>query len=150
MQFLSNSRTVAVITTALFVGSLFWLLNTKRVNGSLEEGLQNEKLKSESLLSEKLSLEKEIEKFQEQLFSLKDQNLQLDNLVQSTTTKLKRQESEYDRLKKENLSLAQVKKQRQELVALKSALENELQSMKDSYHAMEEKNRELNNAIAGL
>jgi hypothetical protein len=150
MQFLSNSKAIAVITTALFVGSLFWLLNTKRVNGTLEEGIQKEKLKSEALLSEKLSLEKEIEKFKNHLFSLKDKNQDLNNLLQTTSAKLDRQEAEYKKMKKENISLNEVKRQRQELIALKSSLENELQSLKHSYQEMEAKNQSLNITIAEL
>jgi chromosome segregation ATPase len=125
-------------------------MNTKRVNGSLEAGLQDQKLKSEALLSEKLLLEKDIQKFKDQLFKLKDENADLDNLVKSTSAKLKNQESEYNRMKRENASLAQIKKQRQDLQALKSQLENELTSLRASYAALETKNTELNNTVAAL
>jgi N-acetyl-beta-hexosaminidase len=150
MERLKSSKAIAMVTTALFVASLFWLMNTKRVNNSLEAGLQEEKLKSESLLSEKLLLEKDIQKFKDQLFKLRDENGQLDNLVKGTSARLKDQESEYRRIKKENASLGQIRKQRQELQALKNQLENELTILRASYAALEEKNSELNNTVAYL
>jgi hypothetical protein len=150
MNNFKSSKAIALVTTALFVASLFWLMNTKRVNGSLEAGLEKEKLKSESLLSEKLLLEKDIQKFKDQLFEMKDRNLDLSSLVKSTTAKLERQEADYNRMKKQNLSLAQVKKQRQELIAMQAQLENELQHLRSSYASLEARNNELNSTIALL
>lgn len=150
MEKFKNSKAIALVTTGLMVASLFWLMNTKRVNSSLEAGLEKEMLKSETLLSEKLSLEKEIERFREQLLELKDKNLDLNNLYNSTSAKLERQEADYNRMKRENMSLAQIKKQKQELIALRSQLENELQSLKTSYAELEEKNNELNTTVATL
>jgi hypothetical protein len=150
MEKFKSSKAIAVVSTALFIASLFWLMNTNRVNSSLEAGLQKQKLKSEELLSEKLLLEKDIQKFKEQLETLKDQNLDLDGLFKSTSAELKNRESEYNRMKRENTSLAQVRKQRQELQVLKSQLENELSLLKSSYAELEEKNNELNNTVATL
>jgi hypothetical protein len=150
MENLKSSKVIAVMTTALLVASLVWLMNTNRVNNSLETGLQEQKLKSEGLLSEKLLLEKDIEKFKGQLFKLKDENADLDGIVKSITAKLKNQESEYIRMKRDNASLGQIKKQRQELQVLKNELENELTSIKASYAALEAKNRELNTSVAAL
>lgn len=150
METLNNAKAIAVVTTALFVGSLFWLMNTKRMNSSLETGLQQEKLKSEKLLSERLQLEKDIETFRDQLLSLKETNLELGNTVSSATAKLQKQEADYQRMKRENLSLAQIRKQKQDLVAIKSQLENELQMLRTSYATLEEKNNELNNTVASL
>jgi hypothetical protein len=150
MEILKSSKAIAVATTVLLVASLFWLMNTKSVNSSLEAGLQKEKLKSESLLSEKLLLEKDIQKVKDQLLSLKGRNQELDNLVQSVSAKLRAQETDYNRMKKENVSLAQVKKQRQELIALQSQMENELQSLKSSYADLEAKNNALNTTVASL
>jgi myosin heavy subunit len=150
MEKLKSSKAIAVVTSALFIASLFWLMNTKRVNSSLEAGLESEKLESESLLSEKLLLEKDVQKFKDQLFSLKDKNSELDNLYKSISTKLKNQESEYSRMRKENMSLAQIKKQRQELTTLQRQLENELQTLKSSYADLEARNNELNGTVASL
>lgn len=150
MEIVKTSKAVAVVTTALFVASTVWLLNTKRINSSLETGLKNEKLKSESLLSEKLLLEKDIEKFKEQLGALKNQNSELDNLYNATAAKLNAQEADYNRLKKENATLGQIRKQRQELLAIQDQLKNELQALKTSYAALESENRNLNQTIASL
>ncbi|MBT1696431.1 hypothetical protein KK083_06065 [Fulvivirgaceae bacterium PWU4] len=146
----SSSKTQAVVTTALLVASLFWLLNTKRVNRSLEGGLNNERLRSEALLSEKLLLEKDLDKFKNQLFALKDKNDALNNVVQATEARLKARESEYDRMKRQNLSLQQVKKQREELIALQKDLERQLEDMKLSYTTLQAQHQELNNTVALL
>lgn len=150
MEIVKTSKAVAVVTTALFVASTVWLLNTKRINSSLETGLKEQRLKSESLLSEKLLLEKDIEKFKEQLSALKDQNTELDNLFNTTTAKLNAQEADYNRLKKENATLGQIRKQRQELLAIQDQLKNELQALKTSYAALESENKNLNQTIAAL
>lgn len=150
MKNINSSKSIAVITTALFVASLFWLLTTNRVNNSLEAGLQEQRLKTEEMLSEKLLLEKDIQKFKDHLAKLKADNSDLDNLVKSTSAKLSSQESDYNRMKRENASLGQIKKQRQELQALKNQLENELSTLRTSYAALEDKNNELNNTVASL
>lgn len=147
---LKNAKAIAVVSTALFVGSLVWLMNAKSVNGSLEAGLQKEKLKSEALLSEKLLLEKEMTKLKDQLFSLKESNLDLENVVKSTSDKLRSQEAEYNRMKRENTSLGQIRKQREELQALRHQLENELQSLRLSYSELEARNEELNRTVSVL
>ncbi|MEX1241830.1 MAG: hypothetical protein WEB30_19060 [Cyclobacteriaceae bacterium] len=150
MEKLKSPRKIAAVTTALFVASLFWLMNTKHINSSLEAGLQDQKLKSEALLSEKLLLEKDIQKMKDQLFALKGQNLDLDNLLKNASSKLENQESEYNRMKKENTSLAQIKKQREELSALRNQLENELQNLKSEYADLEARNEELSSVVASL
>ena len=139
-----------MVTTALLVGSIFWLMNTRSINSSLEAGLAKERLNSESLLSEKLLLEKDIDRIKSHLSSLKGQNQELDNLLKSTSAKLNWQESDYHRMKKENASLAQIRKQRQDLIALQQQLENELQNLRASYSALESRNSELNTLVASL
>lgn len=139
-----------MVTTALFIGSLFWLMNTKRVNSSLETGLQDERLKSEEYLSEKLLLERDLLKIKDELLILQGTNAEQGDLVKSMSTKLANQEAEYDRMKKQNISLHQIKKQRQELIALQSQLENELQSIKLSHAELETKNNELTHSVASL
>jgi chromosome segregation ATPase len=150
MQQLKSPRTIAAATTVLFVASASWLMTTRHVNSSLEAGLQEQKLKSETLLSEKLLLEKDIEKMKDQLFALKGKNLELDNLAQSAAAKLRDQESEYNRMKKQNASLWQIRKQRAELEVLRNALENELLVLKASYADLEARNEELNTEVATL
>jgi hypothetical protein len=150
MEKSKRSNAIALVSTTLMMASIFWLLNTISVNSSLETGLLSEKLKSEQLLSEKLQLEKEIEKFREQLAVVKQQNAGLGNLVKSTTDKLQAQEADYARMKKENISLAQVRKQRQDLLTLQAELENELTQLKSSYAALESKNHDLNKVVIAL
>lgn len=150
MEKLKSPKAIALASTALLVASLFWLLNTKRISSSLESGLENERLKSEQLLSEKLQLEKEIQKFKDQLANLKDQNLSLDNVVKSLNAKFSNQEADYNRMKQQNLTLAQVKKQKVELMALQNQLQNELESLRGAYASLESRNAELDRTVANL
>lgn len=150
MNQMKNAKAIAVVSTALMVASIIWLMNTKQVNRSLETGLSNEKLKTEELLSEKLLLEKDIQKMKDELLSLNHHNEELDALLKSKISQLQNQENEYKRMKKENLTLAHVKKQRKELLAMQSQLQNELASLKNSYAELENKNSELNTTIASL
>lgn len=150
METIKSPKTIAALTTALCIASLLWLMNVRHVNSSLETGLQEQKLKSESLLSEKLMLEKDIQKVKDQLFSLKGQNMELDNLVKTTSSKLQNQESEYNRMKRANASLAQIKRQREELAVIRNQLENEIQTLRASYAALQERNNELAGTVASL
>lgn len=150
MEMKKSSKAVAMVTTALLIGSQFWLMNTKRINSSLEAGLQKERLKTEELLSEKLLLEKDIQKMKDQLSTLNSQNGALDKLVKFTADKLKAREDEYNRLKKSATSITQLKKERAELHAIRNQLENELQSMRVSYAALEAKNNDLSNTVVSL
>jgi hypothetical protein len=150
MEMLKSSKAIAAVVTLLFVISLFWLLSTRRANDSLVAGLHKEKLKSESLLSEKLVLEKDIQKIKDQLVALKGESSEYNNIVKSTTEKLHAQESEYNRMKKDNLTLASIKKQRQELISLQAQLEIELQSLRNSYTDLELKNKELSTVVMSL
>jgi chromosome segregation ATPase len=129
---------------------MFWLMSTKHLNSSLEAGLQEQKLNSETLLSEKLLFQKDIEKMKDQLFALKGQNLELDHLLNSATSELKNQESEFKRMKKENASIAVIKKQREELIGLRNQLENDLRTLKASYVDLEARNHELHNTVVSL
>lgn len=150
MEKFKSSKAIALVTTALFVASLFWLMNTRRVNTSLEAGLYNQKLMSEELLSEKLLLEKDMQKLKEQLATMRGQNHDLDNLFKTATAQLESRESEYNRMKRENASLHQIKKQRQELVALQSQLENEIQHLKTAHAELQARNMELDRTVMSL
>jgi len=141
---------VALVATVVMVAAVLWLLETRNLNASLEEGLQKERLKSESLLSEKLLVEKDMKKIKEQMSQLRGQSAELDKVLLETEAKLKRQQKDYDRMKRENQSLGQIRKQRQELQLIQRQLENELSVLRTSYAALESKNAELNNTIASL
>ena len=53
-------------------------------------------------------------------------------------------------MKNENLSLAQLKKQRKELLALQSKLENKLKTARSVYEDLVDTNKELTNSVAFL
>lgn len=150
MTTVRNPKAIALVATALCIGSLIWLMSTRGVNSVLETSLEQEKLKSESLLSEKLLLEKDLEKMRVQLSSLKGINDDLDETVRKAEAKFADREAELNRLKRQNSTLADVRKQRQDLLRVQRELENELTALKGSYAALENENRMLSNNIVQL
>lgn len=150
MTTLNNPRTIAIATTVLCVASLFWLLSTQRVNSSLQSTLEQEKLRSEALLSEKLLLEKDIEKAKSQLSSLRGINEELDQVVRTTEAKFAARELELKKLKKQNASLEDLRKQRQALLKIQSDLERELASVRSAFSGLESENQILSQKLAQL
>jgi hypothetical protein len=150
MEMIKNPKAIAVLTTALFVATLVWLMNTNRVNSSLQAGLEDQKLKSEQLLSEKLLLEKDLQKIKDQFKSLRESNYDLSSNLKKASAQLETKDAELTRLKKQNMSLAQIKKQREELAILQRQLENEIQTLRSSNEDLQNKNRDLTSVIASL
>lgn len=147
---LNNPKAVALTSTALLFASVVWLLNVKKVNSSLEVGLNNEKLRTESLLSEKLILEKDMAKLKDRLASLSGKNSDLEKVVKQTSMKLEAKETEYNKIRKENLSLQQIRKQHQELLTLQKDLEAQIENLSSSFARLQKENGDLNNAVASL
>lgn len=150
MTLFKNSKTLALVATALCITSLIWLMSTQRVNTSLQSGLEKEKLKSEALLSEKLLIEKDLEKLKTQLASLRGINGDLDELVKATEARLAARDLELGKLNKRDATAADLKKQRQELLRLQMELENELVSARASLAEMVNQNEALSQTIAQL
>lgn len=150
MKKYTNSTAISIALTALLVGSLFWLMATKRVNSSLEAGLQEQKLKSETLLSEKLLLEKDMQKMKDHLSRVTGESDEMRELMKSTSAKLETQELEYNRIKRENISLHQIRKQRQQLTELNSELQNQLQALTNENAQLDARNGDLERRIAFL
>lgn len=150
MSMLKNPKVVAIVATALCVASVIWLLNTKQVNSSLEAGLRSGKLQSEALLSEKLLLEKDIRKMKDQLAGFNSRNIELNGSLKNVTAELASREAEYNRLKRENVSLAQVRKQRQELRRLHADLEKQFSDLQLAYNDLQHENQDLNQTLLSL
>ncbi|MBK5278481.1 MAG: hypothetical protein JJE09_06425, partial [Bacteroidia bacterium] len=146
----NNPKAIALTFTVLLFASMFWLMNVKRVNNSLEEGLNSEKLRTESLLSEKLLLEKDMTKLKGQLSSLSGKNSDLDKVLKQTSMKLDAKESEFNKVKKENLSLQQIRKQHQELLALQRNLETQIENLNGSMSKLQFENSKLSTTVASL
>ena len=150
MTTLTNPKTFAVIATVLCVASIFWLAATKSVNSTLESDLEHEKLRSEALLSEKLLLEKDLERMKSQLSALKGVNSDLDIRVKDLETRYLEREHELIKLGKQNASLANIRKQRDQLQKLQEELEAELQSARGMIADLESQNQSYANAITQL
>ncbi|MDZ4714820.1 MAG: hypothetical protein SH819_05060 [Cytophagales bacterium] len=147
---MKNPKAIAATMTALLLVCVLWLSYQMRTNSTLEESMNSEKLKTESLLSEKLLLEKDISKFRAQLSSLTGKNQELDKVLKQTSARLDVRENEFNRIKKENQSLNQIRKQSKEVQALKKELEKELEATTASYKAMQLENKKLSMSVASL
>lgn len=150
MKNVKISNVISVVMGALFIASLLWTIGSQRTKSSLEANLEKEKLRSESLLSEKLLRDKEVERLKDQLSEVEKSNVRLDKLVSVSAAKLKSQEVEFNRMKHDNISLAQIRKQRQELILLEKELQSELQALKGSHRRIELQNAELSSTVASL
>lgn len=150
MTALKNPKVIALLTTAVCMASIVWLMSTQNVNRNLESSLEQERLRSESMLSQKLLLEKEIEKLRGQLANLKGSNSELDKFVRNAEARLFSQEAELKKMKYQNASLVQMKKQREVLLGIQKDLEYQLASLQSSYHDLENRNMELTTTIAQL
>lgn len=147
---INNPKVIAITLTALLFASVLWLMNEKRINSSLEDGLTSEKLKAESLLAEKLLLEKDIAKFKDQMSSLTGKNQELDKILNQTAQKLNAKEAEFNRVNKENASLQKIKKQQNELLAIRKDLDSQIENLKSSLQSLQVENSTLNNKVAFL
>ena len=150
MTSLNNPRAIAAIATALCIGSFLWLMSTRSINSSLQSGLEQQRVKSEALLSEKLLLEKDLQKVKTQLASLRGINNDLDELVRATESKLAARDQEFRKLKRQETTISELKRQRQELLKLQSELENELLSARTSLAEMVNQNEALSQTIGQL
>lgn len=151
MKTLTNPKLIAAITTAVCVASLVWLMNTNHVNDSLHTGLRDEKLKNEKLLSEKLLLERDIHRANDQLNVLKAENGSLDGKVRAAEQRLREQEAAYHELKKkQNASLASVKKHRDELALLNRDLESQVRQLQTANASLLTENAQLQHTVASL
>jgi len=150
MKIANKPKTIAIVTTVLMMASVFWLLSVKQMNSSLSFNLDEERLRSETLLSEKLVLEKDIEKMKVKILDMREKNSDLSRIAKTTSKKLESQEAEFRKLKKENGTLAQIKKQRQQLADLQLELEKELNALKTSYADLESKNLGLSQSVTAL
>jgi len=150
MTMLKNPRTVAIATTVLCIASLLWLVSAQKVNSSLQSTLEQEKLRSEALLSEKLLLEKDVAKVKDHLTSLRGINAGLDEVVKAAEAKLAAREQELGKLRKQNASVPQLRKQREELMKMQHDLEQELLAVRSTLTAMQHENHALSQTIAQL
>lgn len=150
MEKLNSSKVIATITTVFLLASLFWLLSSRRSAASLESELQKEKLEAETLLSEKLLAEKELARLKEQTIELTGKKQDLELQLQSVSASLEKRDADFSRMTRENRSLAQLRKERAELVAMQNQLQNDLQASRASYDGLKKENEELNSTVALL
>ena len=149
-KFASQVNSYALIITILLFGATFWLMKEKNVSSSLQNGLNSEKLRSEALLSEKLLVEKDVARLKAQLSDLTSKNGKMSTELNQTLQKLQVAESEFKKVKNENASMKQYRKQREELLALQAELEKRIEALTQGKSATEMENQRLAEQIAYL
>ncbi|HNQ83926.1 MAG TPA: hypothetical protein PLW31_03230 [Bacteroidales bacterium] len=140
---MNRERVIAATTTILLVASLIGTGYYYRTSGTLKSGLNNEKLKSESLLSEKLALAKEIEKLKSDISQWQGKSQESDKLLAEAREKIEAMEKTMSWLRKENATVASLKKELNELKQLRTDLEAQLAEL-------ERKNKDKDNQIEAL
>lgn len=126
---MNKEKIIAATTTALLVVSLIGTGIYYRSNAVLKGGLKEEKLKSESLLSEKLVLSKEAEKLRNDIASWKGKSEEADRLLSDALSRINNMESTIKGLRKENATVASLRKELNELKQLRTDLENQLAAL---------------------
>ncbi len=117
----SNTKTLAIVLTALFFMALGGIVYMHDTNTSLETLLDNNRLKSETLLSEKLMLDKEIKDLRADINAQKGKSKALDAALSKAQMALEQKEREL-----RNRSKNEVKaKDLDELRKIKTQLEAE-------------------------
>lgn len=120
MDPLKTSRVIN-ITLAILLGLCFTLnWGTRERNRSLVTKFDQERLKSEALLSEKLASQKELQKFKDKFFDLREENFGQNHAVEIAGTKIKEMKAGFKQLEAENRLLRSEKKE-----ALQSVLDYE-------------------------
>ncbi len=140
----TKENIIAVSAIILLVMSVIGTGVYYNSNNFLNKSLHDEKLKSELILSEKLSLQKEIEKFQSDINSLKGKNEELDKLLYVTSSKLTEKENRIENLNKDNSSLQNIRKQLKELNRLKLEFEEKYLGMERTVANLNKEKENLN------
>lgn len=134
----------------IIVASLTGFFQQYNVNADLQESLNKEKLNAESLLSQKLLLDKDIAKFKEQIESLKGINADIDRSLANVTKNLQKAEDDIRYIKRENATVRQVKKQNDELIAVRKALEKSILELNSTLVQLQNEKVDLANKVAFL
>lgn len=145
-----SAKVVAAITSGLLLASVFWLIGATHKYSSLDKDLAKESLRSESLLSEKLLKEKELQKVNRQVSDLKDELRQLQDRYASAVSTLENQQADYNRMKRSNASLDQLRNERADLIVIQNQLRNEIQSLIEDKTALQSKSEDLESTVALL
>lgn len=145
-----NPNTIAAIVTGLLIIALAALVFTYELSQNLEVGLNSEKLKSEKILAEKLSLDKEIVKMKQSIFSLQGKNTDLDKMLSAASSKLAVKENEVKKMQKENATLKEYKQQVAEIQKIKGDLERQIVALTNSLNSSNTEKDVLNKAVADL
>jgi hypothetical protein len=91
-----------------------------------------------------------MEKFREQIESLKGTNTELDRTLQITSKKFASQESDFKKVKAENTSLKQIRRQYADLQSLQKDLNNQLAYLNGTIAELQREKFDLNNTVATL
>jgi predicted RNase H-like nuclease (RuvC/YqgF family) len=145
-----NPKTIAAIVTGLLIISLAALVFTYELSENLEAGWNSEKLKSEKILAEKLSLDKEIVKLKQSIFSLQGKNTDLDKTLSAISSKLAIKESEVKKMQKENATLKEYKQQVAEIQKIRGDLEHQIATLTSSLNSSNREKDLLNKTVADL
>jgi predicted nucleic acid-binding Zn-ribbon protein len=145
-----NPKIIAGTLTFLLALSLTGLVFLHLSNQSLETGLNTEKVKSEKMLSEKLAIEKEILKLKQSISLLEGKNSDLDKMLSDASYKIAGKEAELSKMKKENASLQQYRKQLAEVQKIKSDLESQIKSLTTALANSNKEKESLSLMVADL
>lgn len=148
-----QSKTKKIAGGIITVMIIVLLLNTIKINyknSELRKSGDEAKLRSEKLLSEKLLLKKEIDQFKKEIYSLKGQNNEIDQLLLKANKNLSDTEFALNRLMKESNDAKALRAEIATFKKIKENLHKEIEILTLNNLQLKNKNEELNAVVKNL
>lgn len=147
---IGGSKALTILLASAFLVALILSINFYTNNQTLKGQSEKERLNAENLLSEKLALQKDVDKFNNQLTTLKGKNKELDKSLADANQNISAKQTELNRLIKENKDVKEIKAKLAELEALKSDLNAQLNDRNRQIESINQEKLALNNSIDQL
>lgn len=144
----NRTNKTRVITSVMLTAFIFLSIFFFAGKISVKKQLKDEKIKFEASLSDKLQLNKTIDRIKADLISLTKKNDDLNKSIVETNGKLREKEAIIKRMTAENASVKKLKKQIDELEALKNKLDKDLSEIRLVADNLRSENAKLNELLA--
>ncbi len=145
-----RNSVIAAIAVLLLIGTGIYLTVQMGRSSRLESELKNEKLNAESLLSQKLALDKEIAKLKTDIKEKEALSTDLNRMLTENSRKLEAAELEAQKSKKQNSSIAELKKKNSELLRQKEEIDQQINNFRNSLNQLQSSNDDLEKTVAQL
>ena len=145
-----KSNVITYVGAGIIILLLIGLLFMVSSNSKNKKNLNAEKLTTERLLSEKLIVENELAKLKADFTALEEKSNINAKLLGEANLKIAEKERRINSLNSENRSLRGLRKELEDLQAVKADLEMKASQLKSEYDQLVAKNTDLQNSLTAL